>query len=140
VLDSVPYHCLSNEQRRLYCNTAPSNQAGGPAPSICFSDAEPESLSGHSVVSQDNLHANLDSRWKIITIQLRRYTSALTRESLRQLLNQYDVAKAGLVFNPDLLITDEQGRIRISDLAGACPANLTSPRRASGAAGHPYRC
>jgi SAM-dependent methyltransferase len=114
VLDSALYHCLSDEQRRIYSATL--HRVTTPEAQLhlfCFSDAEPEALSGHSVVSQENLHANLDSRWKIITIQLRRYTSAFTRESLRQLLSQYDVAKAGLVFNPDSLITDEQGRIMI---------------------------
>lgn len=110
-LDYGLYHCLKDEQRRPYAAAMHRVCAPGARWHLfCFPDNVPPGLPPAWVrVSQDNLRANLEPRWRILSIEEKRTATVFTREFLVQQRNN---APAGVVeVNPDVLDEDEQGRI-----------------------------
>jgi len=110
-LDYGLFHCLKDEQRRQYAAAMHRVCAPGARWHLfCFPDNVPPGLPPAWVrVSQENLHANLDRHWRILSIEEKRTATVFTRDFLEQ---QRNSAPAGAVeVNPDVLDEDESGRI-----------------------------
>ncbi|TMR02603.1 class I SAM-dependent methyltransferase [Actinomadura soli] len=111
VLDYGLYHCLDDDQRRVYAATVHRLCAEGATLQLfSFSETAPPGLPPAWLrVGRANLEANLSEHWRIIEI---RETSSATRFTRAFLEEKRDAApEGGVEFDPDALDEDDQGRI-----------------------------
>ncbi|WP_020674243.1 class I SAM-dependent methyltransferase [Amycolatopsis nigrescens] len=112
VLDSALYHCLGDPQRAEYAAALHRvTRPGAQLHLFCFADSNPDAFPGSVPVSQDDLHANLDPHWNILSIEETTYTSAFSLDEIRRQVEQGEIAKVGFALRPDALSTDDQGRV-----------------------------
>ena len=107
VIDSALYHCLDEQQRRRYVAALP--RVCGPGSRLhlmCFSDAVPDGMPGPFRIDEAELRSVFADGWNINRIEPGHYTTAFTPQALRQQLRE-------MPFDPESLVTDESGRIRI---------------------------
>lgn len=113
VLDSALYHCLADEQRAQYAAALHRvTLPGAELHLFCFSDTDSPGLRMPIQVGQDDLRAHLGGHWEIRGIELTRYTTALTQESLLQ-RDRAAFEEIGIEINLDVLRTDDRGRITV---------------------------
>jgi SAM-dependent methyltransferase len=111
VLDYGLYHCLTDEQRRQYSRALHRIcEQGTELHLFSFADIAPPGLPPAWLrVSPDNLHANLGSHWRVLSIEGANSTSKFTHEFFEQ---QRSNAPTGqLAFDPEAYEVDDQGRI-----------------------------
>lgn len=113
VLDWGLYHCLPAEHHRPY--GAALRRVCAPGASwhlFVFTESTPDSLPMKWLrIGHDALRTALDGNWRIVSIEETTSTTTLTREILAQQRKNASSRGRGITFDPDLLGTDERGRI-----------------------------
>jgi SAM-dependent methyltransferase len=81
VVDSALYHCLTEEQRRLYIDALHrATKPGARLHLFCFSEEVPAELPGPFRISEENLRSTVGRKWTIDSLVPARYDVATTRE------------------------------------------------------------
>jgi SAM-dependent methyltransferase len=111
VVDSALYHCLSDQERTAYAVALHRvTLPGAQLHLLCCADTDSEGYQMPFLqVSQHDLRTHLAGHWDIRSIELTRYTTALTPQHVDQRLS--DFQKMGFNMDRDALHTDRQGRI-----------------------------
>jgi SAM-dependent methyltransferase len=111
VLDYGLYHCLTDEQRGQYSRALHQIcEEGAELHMFSFADVAPPGLPPVWLrVSQDNLHANLGSHWRILSIEGANSTTLLTQEFFEQ--QRRNAPNGRLPFDPKAYEMDNRGRI-----------------------------
>jgi SAM-dependent methyltransferase len=111
VLDYGLFHCLDDEQRPQYSRTLHGVcEQGAELHMFCFADIAPPGLPPVRIrVSRDDLHVNLSSHWRILTIERANSTTKFTHQILEEQREKTPNGK--LPFDPKAYEVDDQGRI-----------------------------
>lgn len=111
VLDYGLYHCLTDEKRRQYARALHHIcEPGTELHLFSFADIAPPGLPPQWLrVSPGNLHANLSSHWRVLSIERANSTTQFTNEFFDQ--QRKNAPNGQLAFDPAAYEVDDQGRI-----------------------------
>lgn len=88
VVDSALLHCLNEEQRQQYLDALHRIcEPGARMHVLCISDDKPENFPA-PVISESDLRSAFSNGWTIHRFQRAVYTTTLTRDSLRRLMDR----------------------------------------------------
>ncbi|MEV6124660.1 class I SAM-dependent methyltransferase [Streptomyces sp. NPDC052077] len=113
VLDSGLYHCLNDEQRLSYaaalhrvCRSSATLHL------FCFAESVPSGtpIVEEALISEANLHTNLDRHWEIQDITEAVFATSFTREVLAR-IGTAGAPDTGTRPGPEAIQVDERGRV-----------------------------
>ncbi|WP_020496006.1 class I SAM-dependent methyltransferase [Sciscionella marina] len=109
VLDSALFHCLVPEQRSAYAEAIHRvTNPGAVLHLICFGGEDPGATL--EPVSKEELHAALDARWDITSIEPASYSSGFTRDTISKVREITET----IGIEPEKLSYDEQGHAMLA--------------------------
>lgn len=111
VLDSALYHCLPDEQRSDYAAALHRvSHPGAELHMMCSADVDRPGVRMPMRETPENLRSHLGEHWDVQTIDLTRYSTAMTPEYLEGFpVGELD--EGGMPVDWDALETDENGRV-----------------------------
>ena len=111
VLDSALYHCLPDDQRSAYA--AALHRVTNPGAELhlmCSADVDRPGVWMPMRETPENLRAHLGEHWDIQSIELTRYSTAMTLDYLAK-FNPGELDDGDMPMKWDDLRTDENGRV-----------------------------
>jgi enoyl-CoA hydratase/carnithine racemase/SAM-dependent methyltransferase len=109
VLDSALLHCLADAQRRDYLAALHRvTEPGARLHILCFPELEAtQPMRGHT--DEASLRRDLSALWRVERMEIRQYTSGMSRQQWEAQFSFESPAPRGSFANPESV--DEQGRI-----------------------------